>query len=208
MHVGVTRALHSGMRIMEWLQPDCRSIHPPSHTAVLQTTVMLPSCTLCTHIHTHSPCAPLSPRPSPSCLCTCALAVSRPLLHSMAPADTADAAWALARWRAPPSSEWAAELAKVVDARLPEYGARELAIMVWATTRLGLRPGRAWLLRFRAACDAEFGGGDGSGSGSSASELAQYVASLLGAQNRGRFRAPAPSVSRLKGAGRLPRADR
>ncbi len=69
MHVGVTRALRSGMRIMEWLQPDCRIIHPPSHTAVLQTTVMLPSCTSCTHIHPHSPCAAPLPRalPRPAC---------------------------------------------------------------------------------------------------------------------------------------------
>jgi hypothetical protein len=92
--------------------------------------------------------------------------------------------WALARLRFSPPPRWTAALAGAVTARLQEFSAQGLAVVVWGFTRLGARPDRLWLLRFRALAADAADRGDGS---DSSSELAQFVAACLAQQNRLRF---------------------
>jgi hypothetical protein len=55
-------------------------------------------------------------------------------------------------------------------------------MVIWGFSRLGLRPERQWLLRFKSASGAEYGD-------ESAQRLGKFVAGLLAQQNRQRFSA-------------------
>jgi hypothetical protein len=55
-------------------------------------------------------------------------------------------------------------------------------MVIWGFSRLGLRPERQWLLRFKSLSGGAF-------EDENAQQLAQFVAGLLAQQNRQRFSA-------------------
>lgn len=125
--------------------------------------------------------------------CHLSSAAAGPQLASATPADLSEMVWALARLRfCPPDDAWVTRLSAAISNQLQGFSVQGLAAVIWGYTRLGVRPDRLWLLRFRAAAA---GGEEGS---TSSQQLAQFVAAFLAQQNRQRF-AEGPAVGGGRG---------
>jgi hypothetical protein len=110
----------------------------------------------------------------------------------MHPSDLTDTVWALARLRYTPPQPWTQTLTAAITQALPGFSAQGLAMVIWGFSRLGLRPERQWLLRFKSLSGAMYEDED-------AQRLGQFVAGLLAQQNRQRFSptaAPRSSMQR------------
>jgi hypothetical protein len=105
--------------------------------------------------------------------------------------------WALARLRYSPDEAWMSHLTAGITSSLQGFSAQGLAVVIWGYTRLGLRPERLWLLRFRAAATDGAGGAAVGGQ-----QLASFVAACLVQQNRTRFAAGSSSLGRAEQRGR------
>lgn len=129
-----------------------------------------------------------------SATCVVLSAAAGHQLASATPADLSDMVWALARLRfCPPDGAWVSRLSASISDQLQGFSVQGLAAVIWGCTRLGVRPDRLWLLRFRAAA----AGGEQEGSTSS-QQLAQFVAAFLAQQNRQRF-AEVPAIGGGRG---------